>query len=91
MASTNQRIGFDVDPAGRYLVTGSLDHQALVYDLASGECVANLAGQADAVNDAAFHPYAGMIALGTGQRHFPLPQQRSVGGSCEAVSRHKRA
>jgi hypothetical protein len=25
------------------------------------------------VADVAVHPYAGLVALGTGQRHFPLP------------------
>ena len=29
--------------------------------------------QPDTVNDVAFHPFAGLVALGTGQRHFPLP------------------
>ena len=29
--------------------------------------------QPDAVSDVSVHPYAGLVALGTGQRHFPLP------------------
>jgi hypothetical protein len=48
--------------------------QALVYDVHTGECVLRVEGQPDAVNDAAFHPYASLLALGTGQRHFRVPQ-----------------
>lgn len=29
--------------------------------------------QPDAVSDVSVHPYASLVALGTGQRHFPLP------------------
>lgn len=70
-ASTNQRMGLDVDVTGRYLMTGSRDSRALVYDLTTGECISTLT-DVDAVNDVAFHPYAPVVALGTGQRHFDL-------------------
>jgi WD40 repeat protein len=74
-ASTNQRVGFDVDPSGRYLATGSRDRAARVYDLVTGGLVTALPPEADAVNDVAFHPYYGILALATGERHFPTPAQ----------------
>lgn len=78
MASSNQRIGLDVDPAGRYLLTGSRDSQALVYDLTTGACCSSIQ-DADAVNDVAFHPFAGLMAMGTGERHYAVNTDRWVG------------
>lgn len=69
-ADTNQRISFDVDPSGTYLVTGSVDRRALVYKVATQELVTSLEDQADAVNAVSFHPYAPLLGLCTGQRHF---------------------
>lgn len=39
--------------------------------------------QPDTVNDAAFHPFAGLVAVGTGQRHFPLPHHQDDDGEDE--------
>eukprot|EP00752_Nemacystus_decipiens_P007998 g7146.t1 len=45
---TNQRIGFDIDPSGRYLATGSTERRALVYDIESQALVGSLVDQPDA-------------------------------------------
>lgn len=37
-SSTNQRVQFDLDSTGRYLMTGSVDGRVLMYDIATGEC-----------------------------------------------------
>lgn len=71
-ASSNQRIGFDVHVSGRYLVTGSRDHKIHVYDVLSGQALHHgpVGGVGDTVNDTVFHPYARLLALSTGERHF---------------------
>lgn len=69
---TNQRIGFDIDPSGRYLATGSTERQALVYDIQSQRLVRSLDDQPDAVGSVCFHPYAALLSVCTGQRHFDL-------------------
>lgn len=79
-ASSNQRLGIDLDPAGRYLATGSREggkeggegrkSGALVYDLSTGQEVGGLGPVEDTASDASFHPYAGLVAVGMGERHF---------------------
>lgn len=71
-ADTNQRIAFDLDPSGRYLATGSTERRALVFDIQSQELVGSLENQADAVGSVCFHPYAALLGVCTGQRHFDL-------------------
>lgn len=69
---TNQRIGFDIDPTGRYLATGSTERRALVYDIESQTLVGTLEDQPDAVGNVCFHPHAALLGVCTGQRHFDL-------------------
>lgn len=69
---TNQRIGFDIDPSGRYLATGSTQRRALVYDIESQALVGSLEDQPDAVGSVCFHPQAALVGVCTGQRHFDL-------------------
>lgn len=71
-ADTNQRIEFDIDPSGAYLATGSTAREALVYDIQSLALIKTIDNQADAVSSVCFHPYAALLAVGTGQRHFNL-------------------
>ncbi|CAM9432793.1 unnamed protein product, partial [Ascophyllum nodosum] len=71
-ADTNQRIMFDIDPSGRYLATGSTDNMALVYDIAKKEQICSLENQPDAVGSVCFHPFAALLGVCTGQRHFHL-------------------
>lgn len=69
---TNQRIGFDIDPTGRFLATGSTERRALVYDIESQALVGSLEDQPDAVGNVCFHPHAPLLGVCTGQRHFDL-------------------
>lgn len=70
--NTNQRISFDVDPSGRYLATGSTERRALVYDIETQALAGSLENQTDAVGAVCFHPYAALLGVCTGQRHFDL-------------------
>lgn len=78
--SNNQRVTFDVDQSGRYLVTGSEEGHVCVYDLSEPE--SNLATRLvhefrsphrDTVTSAAFHPYRPLLLTCSGQRKFVLP------------------
>jgi len=72
--STHQRIGFDVDPSGRYLATGTDAPEALVYDLSTGALASTIGSQGDAVNGCAFHPRGlPLLALSMGTRHIAPP------------------
>lgn len=86
---TNQRIGFDIDPSGRYLATGSTERQALVYDIESQALVGSLEDQPDAVGGVSFHPHAALVGVCTGQRHFDLDTNAgSDSDACPEDARH---
>lgn len=80
-ASSNQRLGIDLDPAGRYMATGCRKggeegkRGALVYDLSTGQEVGGLGLMEDTVSDVSFHPYAGLVAAGMGERHFDVEHE----------------
>jgi hypothetical protein len=80
-ASSNQRLGIDLDPAGRYLATGCREggkegkKGALVYDLSTGQEVGGLGSVEDTASDVSFHPYAGLVAVGMGERHFDAEEE----------------
>ena len=69
-ARTNQRLQFDIEPFGRFLIAGSRDNRALVYDLTTGTEAATVPGLPDACNGVSVSPGGGSFALATGQRHF---------------------
>jgi len=76
--STHQRVGFDIDPTGRYLATGSgnvEDPCATVYDLGTGLVAATIpAPRGGPVNGVAFHPLGyDFVALSTGTRMVLAP------------------
>ncbi|KAJ0407271.1 hypothetical protein P43SY_008046 [Pythium insidiosum] len=75
LADTNQRIEFDVHCTGRYLIAGSRDGRALLYDVPTGERVDERLTMPDAVNGVSFFPdpTRARVALTTGQRHFEIP------------------
>eukprot|EP00793_Prasinoderma_coloniale_P005583 PRCOL_00004057-RA len=51
-AATNQKVQFDIEPAGRYLLSGGTDGRVRAYDLRDGSEVA-LGGAADGAGDGA--------------------------------------
>ncbi|KAG2425914.1 hypothetical protein HYH02_014913 [Chlamydomonas schloesseri] len=59
---TNQRVQFDIEPAGRHLVTGGCDGCVLAYDLSSGQQVDRAQVAGDTVNGVGLHPTLGLMA-----------------------------
>nr|CCA23064.1 conserved hypothetical protein [Albugo laibachii Nc14] len=73
-ADTNQRIAFDLHCGGRYLVTGSQDGNALLFDIQKGIQVSDKMRVSDAINGVSFFQDVSplRIALSSGQRHYKL-------------------
>ncbi|XP_074657964.1 telomerase Cajal body protein 1-like [Tubulanus polymorphus] len=73
---TSQRIYFDIDRSGNYLVSGNHDGSVHVWDLnATSETSAlppintfNI--HSDTVNGVSLHPYLPLLATSSGQRHL---------------------
>ena len=82
--STNQKIGFDVEPCGRHLVSGGTDGVLRAYDLRDGAEIAawRASDATEAVSDFAFHPHASWGEPGDEATPFA-----AVGAS---VSGHRR-
>ncbi|CAB4431407.1 unnamed protein product [Rhizophagus irregularis] len=76
--NTNQRLSFDLDNTGSFLVTGSLDGKMIVYDLVnldskgSPRKVLDRLAHDDAVSAMSIHPTLPLIASCSGQRKFKL-------------------
>lgn len=65
-STTNQRIQFDIESCGRHLVSGGEDGCCRVFDLMTGELAQKIEVAEDTVNGAMFHPYAPLLATGSG-------------------------
>ncbi|XP_026884248.2 telomerase Cajal body protein 1 [Electrophorus electricus] len=83
---TNQRIYFDLDPSGRYLLSGDTDGAMSVWDTLTAPPDGNeevlqplLQFQAhrDCTNGTSVHPFMPLVASCSGQRHFPSPGDAS--------------
>nr|XP_040037239.1 telomerase Cajal body protein 1 [Gasterosteus aculeatus aculeatus]XP_040037240.1 telomerase Cajal body protein 1 [Gasterosteus aculeatus aculeatus]XP_040037241.1 telomerase Cajal body protein 1 [Gasterosteus aculeatus aculeatus]XP_040037242.1 telomerase Cajal body protein 1 [Gasterosteus aculeatus aculeatus]XP_040037244.1 telomerase Cajal body protein 1 [Gasterosteus aculeatus aculeatus] len=97
--STNQRIYFDLDPSGRYLLSGDTDGMVSVWDTQTAPPDGNevllqpqLSFQAhwDCTNGISVHPFMPLLATSSGQRQFPSPGESegdsaSEGETAEAV------
>uniref|UniRef100_A0A8C5KCR3 Telomerase Cajal body protein 1 n=1 Tax=Jaculus jaculus TaxID=51337 RepID=A0A8C5KCR3_JACJA len=77
--TTNQRIYFDVDPSGQFLVSGNTSGAVSVWDV-SGACsdgnlepVLSFLPQRDCTNGVSLHPSLPLLATASGQRVFPEP------------------
>jgi len=77
--SNNQRLSFDLDPSGRYLVTGNEEGHVTVFDLQEPESnpPTRLVRQynslhGDTITSAAFHPFRPLLVTCSGQRKFPV-------------------
>ncbi|KAG2440844.1 hypothetical protein HXX76_003698 [Chlamydomonas incerta] len=64
---TNQRVQFDIEPAGRHLLSGGCDGSVLAYDLATGQQVDRRQVAADTVSGVGLHPTLGLLATASGE------------------------
>ncbi|XP_006739006.1 telomerase Cajal body protein 1 isoform X1 [Leptonychotes weddellii] len=77
--TTNQRIYFDLDPTGQFLVSGSTNGAVSVWDSSGAaqegkpEPVLSFLPQKDCTNGVSLHPSLPLLATASGQRVFPEP------------------
>ncbi|XP_048221852.1 telomerase Cajal body protein 1 isoform X2 [Perognathus longimembris pacificus] len=74
--TTNQRIYFDLDPSGQFLVSGSTSGVVSVWDISDygkPEPVLSFVPQQDCTNGVSLHPSLPLLATASGQRVFPEP------------------
>jgi len=81
--NTNQRIQFDIDVYGQYLISGDVHGRVNVWDLNRYEngcfdagmlpSCTSFSAHADVVNGVGLHPYLPILATVSGQRHFMEP------------------
>lgn len=80
--ATNQRIYFDLDPSGRYLLSGDTEGVVSVWDTQTAPPDSNeeqlqpqLRFQThwDCTNGISIHPFMPLLATSSGQRQFPWP------------------
>ncbi|XP_040271158.1 telomerase Cajal body protein 1 isoform X2 [Bufo bufo] len=75
--TTNQRVYFDTDSLGRYLVSGDTEGVVSVWDMSSPPVEGVLSpalqfqAQTDCVNGVSLHPSLPILATTSGQRKFP--------------------
>ncbi|KAF6739186.1 Telomerase Cajal body protein 1 [Oryzias melastigma] len=81
--TTNQRIYFDLDPSGKYLLSGDTEGGLSVWDTQTappdgeeGLLQPQLRLQAhwDCTNGISLHPFMPLLATSSGQRQFPWPE-----------------
>eukprot|EP01133_Synstelium_polycarpum_P001470 gene1470-1707_t len=72
---SNQRIQFDLDPSGKYLVTGGQDGTLSTFSLATSSLISSQHLSNTCLNAATFHPYLPLLATSFGQRHFILADE----------------
>ena len=97
---TNQRIYFDVDSKGKYVMTGNTNGSVTAWDLASTRTltpnvedkvippvteIKNL--HLDAINGCSIHPWLPMISTCSGQRHIQCPMLIDDKGNCNLTKR----
>jgi WD40 repeat protein len=71
--STNVKVTFDIDPFGKYLITGNDNGKFSIFDLATGTKIDDYdTGKRDCINSATFHPYLPYIAVSNGERVYTL-------------------
>ncbi|XP_025776074.1 telomerase Cajal body protein 1 [Puma concolor] len=77
--TTNQRVYFDLDPTGQFLVSGSTNGAVSVWDTSGAgregkpEPVLSFLPQKDCTNGVSLHPSLPLLATASGQRVFPEP------------------
>ena len=90
--STNQKIGFDVEPCGRHMVSGGTDGVLRAFDLRDGteKAAWRACDASEAVSDFAFHPHASWGEPGTWPRRSPRAARPSRGTGASKASSSKR-
>ncbi|XP_070338504.1 telomerase Cajal body protein 1 [Equus asinus] len=87
--TTNQRIYFDLDPTGQFLVTGSTSGAVSVWATSRAghegkpEPVLSFLPQKDCTNGVSLHPSLPLLATASGQRVFPEPTESGDEGEQE--------
>ncbi|MBN3318520.1 WAP53 protein, partial [Atractosteus spatula] len=80
--TTNQRIYFDLDPSGRYLLSGSTEGVVSVWDTSVAppddqnpalQPVLQYQAQGDCTNGISLHPHMPLLVSSCGQRQFAEP------------------
>uniref|UniRef100_A0A1A8R2N7 Telomerase Cajal body protein 1 n=1 Tax=Nothobranchius rachovii TaxID=451742 RepID=A0A1A8R2N7_9TELE len=91
--ATNQRIYFDLDRSGRYLLSGDTEGVVSVWDSRTAPPDGNeellqpeLRFQAhwDCTNGVSVHPFMPLVATSSGQRQFPWPGDSEGDSASEA-------
>ncbi|XP_049622183.1 telomerase Cajal body protein 1 [Suncus etruscus] len=88
--TTNQRIYFDLDPAGQFLVSGSTNGAVSVWDTSEigpeskPELALSFLPQKDCTNGVSLHPSLPLLATASGQRVFPEPTESGDEGEQQA-------
>ncbi|XP_002719032.3 telomerase Cajal body protein 1 isoform X2 [Oryctolagus cuniculus] len=87
--TTNQRIYFDLDPTGQFLVSGSTSGAVSVWDTSGAEDAGkpepllSFLPQKDCTNGVSLHPSLPLLATASGQRVFPEPTESEDEGEQE--------
>ncbi|XP_077021979.1 telomerase Cajal body protein 1 [Tamandua tetradactyla] len=87
--ATNQRIYFDMDPTGKFLVSGNTSGAVSVWDTSGAgdegklEPVLSFLPQKDCTNGVSLHPSLPLLATASGQRMFPEPMESGDEGEQE--------
>lgn len=80
--ATNQRIYFDLDPSGRYLLSGDTERVVSVWDTQTAppdgteellQPELRFQAHGDCTNGISIHPFMPLLATSGGQRQFPSP------------------
>lgn len=93
--ATNQRIYFDMESSGRYLLSGDTQGVVSVWDMSSPpedgvlSPALQFQAQKDCVNGISLHPSLPILATASGQRKFPESEE-SEDESQKEVARVKR-
>lgn len=78
--NTNQRMYFDIDSSGKYVVSGNHDGTVSVWDTCASSdvilpCHMTYIAHDDCVNGISFHPSLPLLATASGQRTFTLQDE----------------